>query len=111
MRFVVRYDGDPTAEALQQIGNIVSQSSLVNWLVLEVEESNEVWIAQVPGVLDVYQEREGVWCMEGAIVARCSKCGPRAGSPIRCRCRSGSRRRSEATRLEPQRGSWTVLRS
>lgn len=62
MRFMVRYDGDSTAEALKQIGKIVSQSSLVNWLVLEADEPDEARIAHVPGVLDVYQEREGAWC-------------------------------------------------
>lgn len=61
MRFMVCYYGDSTAKALQQIGNIVFRSSLVNWLVLDADKSDEARIIRMLGVMDVYQEREGLW--------------------------------------------------
>lgn len=65
MRFMVRYDTDSTIELLQQIGQVAFRSSLVNWLALEADESDEQRIAQVPGVLEVHPEREGVWLGDG----------------------------------------------
>jgi len=65
MRFMVRYDTDSTIELLEHIGQVAFRSSLVNWLALEADESDQQRIAQVPGVLEVYQEREGVWIGDG----------------------------------------------
>lgn len=65
MRFTVRYDTDSTIELLQQIGQVAFRSSLVNWLVLEADESDKQRIAQVPGVFEVHPEREGVWLGDG----------------------------------------------
>lgn len=65
MRFMVRYDTDSTIELLERIGQVACRSSLVSWLALEADESDEQRIAQVPGVLEVYPEREGVWLGDG----------------------------------------------
>ena len=64
-RFMVCYATNSTIELLQQIWQIAYRSSLVNWLALEADESDEQRIAQVPGVLEVYPEREGVWIGDG----------------------------------------------
>lgn len=65
LRFMVCYATDSVVEALRQVGQVVFRSSLVNWLVLEADESDEQRIAQVPGVLKVYRERDGVWLGNG----------------------------------------------
>ncbi len=65
MRFMVRYDTDSTIELLEQIGQVAFRSSLVNWLALEANKADKQRIAQVPGVLEVYPECEGVWIGDG----------------------------------------------
>ena len=65
MRFMVRYDTDSTIELLEHIGQVAFRSSLVNWLALEANKADKQRIAQVPGALEVYPEREMVWCGDG----------------------------------------------
>ncbi|MEA4884277.1 MAG: hypothetical protein VB144_11600 [Clostridia bacterium] len=69
MRFMVRYDAD-SIESLEQIGRVAFRSGLVNWLALEADETDAQRIAQVPGVLEVYPEREIVWCGDGSWMTR-----------------------------------------